>query len=302
MEGSIMCTKPTNLHPTTNRAPGPQSIHRSKAAMILAAAAASILTAAGNMRPILRRIALAVVGTGAAAAMVLGSGAASFAAVNTTVNTTNQAGYQVGNNAYRFRFVQGEMTLPLTGCADNNNHNNYRNSGVQLIGATGASAAVGAECINVFGPRYFVGWNLGYSGHTFPSLPHLTTAVAAGHQILVKLFYDQSTNFIHFSAVDKTTNTTLLSTAQSAGPALYKQAVLSADVSNPLPSPPPPGTSKILVPFTGGAVTTYNGTHGTGINGPWGVQQEQAVNGTHLVANAPVLSNSGTTFNVRIHG
>ncbi len=80
------------------------------------------------------------------------------------------------------------------------------------------------------------------------------------------------------------------------------QAVLSANVATPLPHPPPPGTSQILVPFTDAAATTYNGTHGTGINGPWGVQQEQAVNGNHVIANAPTLYNSGTTFNVRIHG
>jgi hypothetical protein len=49
-------------------------------------------------------------------------------------------------------------------------------------------------------------------------------------------------------------------------------------------------------------VTTYDGTHGTGINGAWGVQREQAVNGNQVIANAPLLYNSGTTFNVRIYG
>jgi hypothetical protein len=110
-------------------------------------------TAKGNMRPILRGAALAVACTGAAA-LALGPNAPSFAAARTiVVSTTNQAGYQVGNNAYRFRFVQGVITLPLTGCTDQNNHNNYRNSGVQLIGASGANAAVGVECVNVFGPK-----------------------------------------------------------------------------------------------------------------------------------------------------
>jgi hypothetical protein len=108
---------------------------------------------------------------------------------------------------------------------------------------------------------------------------------------------------VQFTAIDETANnTTLVSEVKPAGAPSYKQAVLSADVSNPLHSPPPPGTSTILVPFTTGTVTTYNGTHGTGINGPWGVQQEQAVNGAHVVANAPLLYNSGTTFNVRIYG
>jgi hypothetical protein len=150
--------------------------------------------------------------------------------------------------------------------------------------------------------KYFAGWAQGYSGNTFPSLT-LTAGAAAGDQILLQLYYDQATNFVHFTAVDQTTGKTLVSTAKPAGAALYKQAILTADVSNPLPHPPPPGTSTILVPFTHGAVTTYNGTHGTGINGPWGVQQEQAINGLgQVVANAPLLYNSGTTFNVRIYG
>jgi hypothetical protein len=227
----------------------------------------------------------------AAAALVLGPSAVSFA----NVNTSNQAGYQVGDNAYRFRFVQGVMTLPLLSQCSNLN---YTNSGVQLIGATGQSAAVGVQCS---GGHYFAGWLLSYAGNTFPTLAHLTP-VAGGDQILVQLYYDQTTNNVNFTAIDQTTGMTLVHAAAFAGSALYKQAVLSADVSNPLASPPPPGTSFILVPFTNSAVTTYGGIHGTGISGPWGVQEEQAVNGAHVIANAPLLYNSGTTFNVRVNG
>jgi len=134
-------------------------------------------------------------------------------------------------------------------------------------------------------------------------LASLASPVAPGDQILVQLFYDQSTNFVHFTVVDNTTHNTVVSAAQPAGAALYKQALLTADVSNPLPHPPPPGASTVLVPFTAGAVTTYNGIHGTGINGPWGVQREQAINGQgQVVANAPLLYKTGATFNVRIYG
>jgi hypothetical protein len=150
--------------------------------------AASILTAVGNIRPILRRVALAVVGTGAAATIVIGSSIASFAGVNTTVNTSNQAGYQVGNNAYQFRFVNAEITVPSSANCTNPQslNNNLINSGVQLIDATGKSAAVGLECVNVFGLRYFAGWNLNYQGNTFPSL-NLTSAVLPGHKVHLQL-------------------------------------------------------------------------------------------------------------------
>lgn len=248
------------------------------------------------MRPILRRGALATVGAGVAAAVMLGSSTASFAAVTTPiVNTTNQAGYQVGNNAYRFRLVQGQMTLPLVSQCTNGN---YRNSGIQLITSTGNSFAVGAECGT---GGYAVGYRFGYPGNTFPALGILAT-VAGGDQIFMQLYYDQTTNFVHVTAVDKTTNTTLVSTAVTAGAAAYKQAVLSADVQNPLGTPPPPGSNYVLVPFTNGAVTTYGGLRGTGINGPWGVQEEQAVSGSLVIAAAPLLFKSDSQFNVRIYG
>jgi hypothetical protein len=86
-------------------------------------------------------------------------------------------------------------------------------------------------------------------GNTFPSLTHLTTSVAAGDQISLSLYYDQISNLVHFKAVDQTTGRPLVATVQPVGVAQYKQAVLSADVSNPLPNPPPPGTSTVLVPL-----------------------------------------------------
>jgi hypothetical protein len=177
-------------------------------------------TARVTVRPMLRRAVLAAAAAGAAAALALGPSAPSFAAAGTTVvNTTNQAGYLVGGNGYQFRFVQGYITPLKTECTDPNGHNNYRNSGVQLIGAPGASAAVGVECIDVFGPHYFVGWAQGYSGNTFPSLTHVTTTVAASDQILLQLYYDVDAGVVHFTAIDETKQTSLVSAAVPAGPA-----------------------------------------------------------------------------------
>jgi hypothetical protein len=87
-----------------------------------------------NVWPILRRAALAAAGTGAAAALVLGPSTPSSAAAIPVVTTTNQAGYLVGGNNWNFRIVQEVINLPATGCTGTNNHTNFRNSGVQLIG------------------------------------------------------------------------------------------------------------------------------------------------------------------------
>jgi hypothetical protein len=243
------------------------------------------------MRSILRKTSLALVGAGAAGVMVLALSGTSFAAVN----TTNQAGYQAGNNSYRFRFVQGAMTLPLNGCANGN----FINSGVQLIGAS--NAAVGARCNGA--SSFIVGWNVGYpgSGTTFPPVTFSATT-APGHRILLQIFYDQTTNFVHFTAVDETGGVTLFTVSSNAGAALYKEAVLSTDVSNPLVTPPAPGTNYTLVAWDSGALTTYNGTRGTGICGPWGTAEQQAVSGAKIVAAAPVLYNNCSQFNVRIYG
>jgi hypothetical protein len=269
------------------------------------------LTARANVRPILRRAALAAAGAGAAAALALGPSTPSSAAAIPIVNTNNQAGYLVGGNNWNFRLVQEVIKLPVTGCTGTNNHTNYLNSGVQLIGGgmhAGDNVAVGVACIiipNTFSDTYVAGWAEGYTGNTF-HLTHVMTSVAAGDQILVQLQYDVAGGIVQATAVDQTKNKTLFSQPVSVGRSkTYKQAVLSADVANPLPHPPPPGTSQSLVSFTGCAVTAYNGTQGLGIKPPpntWALQQQQAVNGTHKIADASPLDASGKIFNVRIYG
>jgi hypothetical protein len=265
--------------------------------------AVSRLTVAVTARPALRRAALAAAGTGAAAAMTLGPSTPSFAATIPIVNTTNQAGYLVGGNHYQFQKVSAVITLPPNGCSgDPNGRYNYRSSGVQLIGGgtmPGKSAAVGVECrhqVDSFG--WFLGFATGYLGNTFPGLSSTGVQLHDGDQIQLTISYDQGANSVHITAVklafDRVSNQTLwssppLSTGQAPGKAGYLQAVLGADVANPLPHPPHPGISPTLVRFTDCYVVTYAGISGIGIKPPpnasWGVQQQvESFPGGNLVA------------------
>jgi hypothetical protein len=304
-----MFTKPANFQPATSPAPGHRDAHQPQAALAQtalarAAAAASGLTTGVNARPILRRAALAAAGTGAAAAMALGSSVPSFAATIPIVNTTDQAGYQAGNNAWRFRYVQAEMFLPHPGspqhgCPIDASNPNHLESSLQLIGApSGPNAAIGVRCLHTsVGNIYTLGWARGYSGNKHPALDHPGPRVLPGDIIMLKLYYDTGKHTMRFTACHAvggppdcgtyTDPADLLDITVGVPPTDYKQAVVSANVANPLPHPPAPGTSQILAPFKEAAVTTYNGIHGTGINGPWGVQQEierQLAFGGNLIA------------------
>jgi len=265
-----LATSPTAAHRGTHR---PNAASR-------AAATVSRLSTGVNLRPIWRRAALAAAGTGAAAALALGPSVPSSAAAIAIGPTNSQAGYLVGGNHYQFRYVQSVITLP-SDCGHSDFHDNYRGSGVQLIGAPGRSVAVGVECIDIVDGGYFVGWAAGYSGNTFPHLTTTGVKVQAGQQIRLTLSYDHGHNVVSIRAADNTTGKTLLSALQPGGGdthgAHYLQAVLSADVANPLPHPPPPDTSKPLMPFTNCYVITYADLHGIGIKPPpnasWGVQR-----------------------------
>jgi hypothetical protein len=330
-----MFTKPANLKPTASRAPGTPANHHPKATLARAAvAAASCLTARGSVRPILRRTALGIAGTGAAAVLALGPSTPSFAAAIPIVNTTNQAGYVAGNGSWNFRFVQAVVTLPplgIGGCPLTSKPN-YLESSLQLIGApsgglpAGPNAAIGVTCRLYPFPNNFysyrLGWALGYAGSTYPALDRISFPLASGARYLLQLYYnqghpgqgDQTVKFTACYAVGSPAqcDTTLprWDHTQSVPVTSYKFAVVSANVANPMPHPPPPDTSRILMRFTDAAVTSYNGTHGSpGINGPWGVQQEnerQSPFGGNLVAKPlpppPETSFDGKAFNIAIYG
>jgi hypothetical protein len=326
-----MFTKPANLQPATKPTPGHRGAHRPKAALAGAAAAATSLTTGMHVRPILRRAALAAAGAGAAATLALGPSDPALAAAIPIVNTTNQAGYQVGNHAWNFRYVQAVVTLPKAtspqfGCPVEVSHNNYLQSSLQLISATNLhNVAIGVNCHHFpGGPNvYHVNWAQDYSGNTNPNLNQLGPAVFAGDRILLKLYYnqgdqadphDQTVQFTACYAVGNPAHCKnlglLLSKTWDVPTRLYKQVVLSANVANPLPHPPPPNTRRILMRFTDAAVTTYNGTHGSpGIKGPWGVQQENEselpFGGNPVARPLPLplqTSFDGKAFNIAIYG
>jgi YD repeat-containing protein len=274
------------LQPATNPAAGHRGAHRPNATLARAAATVSRLGTAVNLRPVLRRAALAAAGTGAAGALALGPSALSSAAAVGIGPTNSQAGYLVGGNHYQFRYVQAVITPPTNGCTTNQLvADNYLRSGVQLIaGGTmpGSNVAVGVECLHgLDAGYYYAGWAAGYAGNTFPHLPTTGIRVQAGEHILLTLSYDQAHNVVSITAADNTTGKTLLSAQQAGGGgthgAQYLQAMLSADVTNPLPHPPPPGTSKPLMPFTDCYVITYADLYGIGIKPPanasWSVQK-----------------------------
>jgi hypothetical protein len=134
------------------------------------------------VRPILRRTALGIAGTGAAAALALGPSTPSFAAAIPIVNTTNQAGYQAGGHTWNLRYVQAVVTLPKAtspqfGCPVEDSPN-YLQSSLQLISTpSGHNAAIGVKCRHTPFPDnlniYHLGWALNYSGNTHPNLDQL---------------------------------------------------------------------------------------------------------------------------------
>jgi hypothetical protein len=173
--------------------------------------------------------------------------------------------------------------------------------------------AVGVACIiipNNFKDTYVAGYADDYTEDTLDTfnLTHVMGSVVAGDQILVKLEYNVAGGVVQATAVDLTNNKTLFSHSSSVGKSkTYKQAMLSADVPNPLPHPPPGGASQTLVQLTGCAVTAYNGTQGLGGGitpqpGTWGLHKQQAFNGTHKIADVTSLDTSGQKFKVRIYG
>jgi hypothetical protein len=174
--------------PATSLAAGHWGTHRPNAAS-RAAAAVWRLTTEVTARAALHRAALAAASTGVAAALALSPSTPSLAAAIPIVNTTSQAGYQAGNNAWNFRYVQAVVTLPLAaspqyGCPVTSSPN-YLESSLQLIGTTGFNAAIGVSCNNIqlLGNRYRVGWTVGYLGNLHPPLNQLGPLVNPGDRI-----------------------------------------------------------------------------------------------------------------------
>jgi hypothetical protein len=205
------------------------------------------------------------------------------------INRAREAGWQSGNGSWTFRWVQTTFTVPVNACGSDD----FQTASASLKSAQ-AMAIVGVGCVSGV-PR--AGWST--TGLMNPASGSF--AVHGGDSVSVSIYYDKSTGYDYFHAKDNTTGMTR-NWANKAGAASYHYAFTYAEVNNPLQYPPPPGTNYVLVPYTGSSVTSLDGTHGQGLNGPWGVTQVQAVNGSQVIAAAPVLYNNGSTFNVRVYG
>jgi hypothetical protein len=213
-------------------------------------------------------------------------------AAGATVKDTGNpalAGYQAGNGSWNFRYVTTTLRVPEGAC----NSDDFVAGGVELAG-NNSLAATGVFCVN----------GVPTAGWSTRSLNHIAAGgfvVQGDDDIQVSTYYDQTTGYDYFYATDLTTGVSD-TWAHKAGVAEYHYARAGNLVNNPLLFPPAPGTNYILTYFWDSGVTSYNGTHGTGLNGAWGVQQVQAVHGAHINAQAPVLFDSGTSFNVRVYG
>jgi hypothetical protein len=241
----------------------------------------------------------AVLAFGTAGMMMAGAAGA------TIVSTGNPAaaGYQAGNGSWNFRYVTTTLRVPQN-CGTNSPNpspgGDFRAGGVELRGnplnsASNFSTASLAVVCNGGTPRVYWGTQSLYNVH-FGGL-----IVAFDDNVQLSIYYDQTTGYDYFYSTDLTTGN-YANWAHKAGVAEYHYAAAGEYVNNPLLYPPAPGTNYIQTYFSATGVTSYNGTHGTGLNGPWGVQQVVAQNGAHIIAQAPVLFDNGSSFNVRVYG
>jgi hypothetical protein len=225
---------------------------------------------------------------------VMGTTMASAAAGGTIVTNGDPgyAGYQAGGHDYFFRYVTTTFVIPELACTG---QDDFVGAGAALWG-TNSFAGVFAYCN---GATPTIAWSTDNLRH--PSGGNLV--VSADDSVTVTVFYDATTGYDNFYATDNTTGRSG-SWAHKAGPAEFSHAYAEALMNNPLEHPPAGGSNYTLVPFLNTGVTSISGVHGTGggMNGPWGISMVIAMTGAHLTAEAPVIYNNDTTFNVRVFG
>jgi hypothetical protein len=249
------------------------------------------------MGKILTRLTVAPAAVLAASALAL----APAGPAGATINTTSQAGYQVGGPGHwSFRYIRAEFTVPQHACSSDD----FNRAGIQLAGKVD-SVAVGVACQ---GSTPTAGYQFGYNGTTWSNTWTFTTKALSDDLILASLYYDQGNNYVSMQETDLTTGQTLVNDTSLAYGAMYHWATALAQVNTPLVFAPNPGQSFVLVPFSKVGVTTYNGTHGKGggMTGPWTMTGLRAVNGAHAdFAPRPLFSSEGgqyNTFNTREYG
>lgn len=93
----------------------------------------------------------------------------------------------------------------------------------------------------------------------------LGIAPAVGDSVRIDLYYDQTGGGVIATAADLTTGVTADQTISAGTTAVFTKAEIGAVLDNPAS---PPAADSRLWQFTGTAVTTTTGVHGT-VTGPW---------------------------------
>jgi hypothetical protein len=243
------------------------------------------------MRSTIRRLALVPGTLLAAGALVLGMATAAGA----TVTTNNWGGYRAGDGNWHFRYIQGTFVVPQHACTGDD----FTGAVVHLGGSVDY-VSLGVACFgSPVAVRSFLTYDNGPSGGVTSYGP---STVAADDTIYAQIYYNQSNNIANVYEYDETSGVTLENTYVNAGTAQYKWATAAGQINTSQPLPPPPGTSIALVPFSQVRVTSYNGTKGSGLAGPWGVQDEEVFNGAHEIFGGSGASSNYGSFNATEYG
>jgi hypothetical protein len=250
------------------------------------------------MRSTIRRLALVPGTLLAAGALVLGMATAAGA----TVTTTNWGGYRAGNGNWHFRYVQGTFVVPQKACVNTGSGvDDYQTAGVHIGGSIDyVTAGVICNGQSNTGLSGFYSFNNGSTSGT--GSPIASINPSGDDTVFASLYYDSSNNQVNVYVYDETKASTLINTWLFAGNGQFKWASDFATIIASQPFGPPSGTSITLVPFTGVRVTSLDGTKGTGMAGPWGVQDEEAFNGAHEILGGSGPNSNYSSFNVTEYG
>ncbi len=126
----------------------------------------------------------------------------------------------------------------------------------------------------------------------------LPMTLAAGTSLTVSIYYSKATGFVRFTVTDNDSGDIDIRTHLVGGTASYTGAEVGSQFGGTISAPPADVKTGT---FTRCALTTYNSTKGTML-GPWRTSQVVATtsgtSGGAVIANAPVLWNSGANFGV----
>jgi hypothetical protein len=209
-------------------------------------------------RQILRALSAVLAAGGAALLTAAAAGAASAAATthgtsHPIIYTSSQGGYTASGRW--FRFVATTVKVPAPGA--------YSHYAEVVLGGTTVSPVTLAVAAG--GGPASVGWSVGVPPFGMGGGVLTKVDPSVGDTVLIDLYYNRSGGGVVATASDLTTGRSQAVTISAGTKALFTAAEVAAVLRNP--ASPPTGDIR-LWRFTGSAVTTYTGVHGT-MSGPW---------------------------------